>query len=457
MKSIQVISPIQQQVIASYDVFSEKQIEDALTRSFSAFQKYSQDSLESRIAILRKLSSLLLRDKAALALLMAQEMGKPLEQGIAEIEKSASACDYFADQAPEFLKDRAVQSAYSQSQICFRAIGPILTIMPWNFPFWQTLRFLAPSLAAGNTVLLKHANQVQGCAHKIAALVEEAAPGRDLLKNLVVEHEQIPALINDHRVRGVTFTGSTQAGRSVGQLAGGALKKCVLELGGSDAYIIAADADLDQAAKICAKARLVNSGQSCVAAKRFIVEREVASAFSEKFRSALSAFKLGDPTAAGTQLGPVSSLKIHKELLSQVKKSVEMGAKLLLGDPPSESKDCYFPVTMLSGVKPGMPAFQEETFGPVAAVIECASLEEGLAIANNSVFGLGGAIFSKNEKRALELAKNHLEVGFAVVNEQVKSDPRLPFGGLKDSGFGRELSQFGLYEFCNVKTVALQH
>jgi len=395
----------------------------------------------------------LLRErKDAYARLMALEMGKPLAQGAAEAEKCAAACEYYAAQADVMLAPDERKTEARDSYVRFDPLGVVLAIMPWNFPFWQVFRFAVPSLMAGNTALLKHAPNVPQCATALAELFREAGFPEGVFQSLFVEPESVGSLIADNRVSAVTLTGSPKAGASVGEHAGRHLKRSVLELGGSDPFVVLEDADLPAAARHAAEARLINSGQSCIAAKRFIVVEKVADAFLERFGTELERHRVGDPLAPGTDIGPLARFDLRDGLHAQVEESCRRGAKLLFGGAVPAGPGAYYPVTLLTDVLPGQPAFDEETFGPVAAVMRARDERHAIELANTSSYGLGASLWTIDRARAERLAVE-LETGSVFVNAIVKSDTRLPFGGIKRSGYGRELSEFGMREFVNVKTV----
>jgi succinate-semialdehyde dehydrogenase/glutarate-semialdehyde dehydrogenase len=381
-------------------------------------------------------------------------MGKPVRQGTSEAEKCAWTCEYFADNAEKMLAPEAVATEAARSYVTFQPLGVVLAVMPWNFPFWQVFRCAAPGVMAGNAWVLKHASSVTGSALLIEELLREAGFPADLLRVLLLRGgPAVLELIDDPRVAAVTLTGSGPAGRAVAERAGRNLKKTVLELGGSDAYLVLEDADLPLAARACARGRLINAGQSCIAAKRLIVTSPVRERFEELLMREMEAFRPGDPLDPDTELGPLAGLELRDRLHEQVSRSVERGARILLGGRVPAGPGAFYPPTVLSGVRPGMPAFDEELFGPVAAVVPAADEGEAIALANASPFGLGAAVFSSDPGRGERIAAGRLEAGSCFVNDFVRSDPRLPFGGVKESGYGRELSAFGLREFTNVKTV----
>jgi succinate-semialdehyde dehydrogenase/glutarate-semialdehyde dehydrogenase len=383
---------------------------------------------------------------------MALEMGKPIVQGEAEVEKCAWACNYYAEHGEAFLADQPRQTEASRSYVRFDPIGPVLTIMPWNFPLWQVFRFAAPALMAGNAGILKHASNVPRCALEIEEVFRDAGFPENLFRALLVGSDKVAAIIADSRIRAVTLTGSEGAGSKVAEQAGHHLKKTVLELGGSDPFIVLEDADIEKAAKTAADARLINSGQSCIAAKRFIVVDKVEDMFLRHFVSAMESRKMGDPLGRDTQVGPQARDDLRASLHRQVEESVKRGAKLLLGGRVPEGPGAFYPPTVLAAVNKGMPAFDEETFGPVAAVILAQDEADAIRLANDSPFGLGASLWTQDRERAERLV-GQIEAGCVFVNEQVKSDPRLPFGGVKRSGYGRELSEYGMREFTNIKSV----
>lgn len=450
------LNPATGRVLQRHRAHTAAETRAALAAVHAAFLDWRHVPVATRAARIRSLGGTLRRQLPALARLMTIEMGKPLAESRAELEKCAACCDFYAAHAARFLKPRRPVGAPAQASVSFEPLGVILAIMPWNYPFWQLFRAAVPALLAGNTVLLKHASNVSGCALAIEKLFARSGLPSNSLRAVLVSSKSIPALVRDPRIRGVTLTGSTAAGRQVAALAGAALKPCVLELGGSDPYVVLADADLDLAAEVCAAARLVNNGQSCVAAKRFIVVDSVLAAFTQKFTARMAARRLGDPLKKSTTLGPLARADLRDELHAQVQKSIRLGARVLLGGQlprPAARHTAFYPATILAGVRPGMPAYDEELFGPVAAIIAARDENDALRLANDTPYGLGAALFSRNRRRARELARRHLHAGMVFINAQVRSDPGLPFGGIKDSGFGRELSTHGLHAFTNIKTL----
>jgi len=388
-----------------------------------------------------------------LAALMTNEMGKTLTDGRAEIDKCASACDHFATHAAGYLARQSVAIEGAKAFVTYNPLGVVLAVMPWNFPFWQVFRFAAPALMAGNGGVLKHASNVPGCALAIESVFREAGFPEGLFATVLVRSPAIKALIEDAHIAAVTLTGSVPAGRSVAAIAGGALKKCVLELGGADAYLVLEDADVAAAAKVCAMARMVNGGQSCIAGKRFIVVREVRAAFEAALVDEMRRYEMGDPLDAATKLGPMQSVEARDAIHAQVEESVRLGAKRLLGGVVPDRPGAWYPPTVLGNVRPGQPAHDDEIFGPVAAVIEAADEREAIAIANASEFGLGSGVLTRDLARGERIAAEELDAGVSFVNENVRSDPRMPFGGVKNSGYGRECADFGIREFVNIKSV----
>jgi len=456
MPAFTAVDPATGRTLTSHPTLDDAAIERALARARAAWDAWRGAPVADRAAALARTGGGLRARATELAALMAREMGKPLAQGRAEAEKCAWVCEYFATHGAAFLEPEAVNVGASRSFVAFEPLGPIFAIMPWNFPFWQVFRFAAPNLVAGNVALLKHAESVPGCALAIASLFEEAGVPEGVFTNLFITHEQAAALIAHPDVRGVTLTGSTRAGKAVARIAGTHLKKTVLELGGSDAYLVLEDADLDLAASTCATSRLLNSGQSCIAAKRFIVVEPAREAFTERLVARMREERMGDPSVESTTLGPLARLDLRDALHRQVEESVARGARVLLGGRVPEGPGAFYPATVLDGVHPDMPAFDEELFGPVAAVIAAADEADAVRLANRSAFGLGAAVFSRDVERATRIAAHALEAGAAAVNDFVRSDPRLPFGGVKQSGYGRELARYGMLEFVNVKSVVVR-
>ncbi|HEX2724544.1 MAG TPA: NAD-dependent succinate-semialdehyde dehydrogenase [Beijerinckiaceae bacterium] len=424
-----------------------------LARSHAAQRQWRRTSFAERGALMRRAAEVLRQRAGEFADLMTAEMGKLRADGKAEVEKCAFNCDHFADHAEGYLARQPVDLGGPKAFVTFNPLGVVLAVMPWNFPFWQVFRFAAPTLMAGNGAVLKHASNVPGCALAIAAVFHEAGFPKDLFATALVTSRDVKALIEDEHTAAVTLTGSVDAGRSVASAAGAVLKKSVLELGGSDAYVVLADADVEAAAAICATARMVNAGQSCIAGKRFVVVDAVRAAFEAALVAHMRSFTMGDPRAHGTRLGPLVSVRARDQIHDQVRRSVERGARLLLGGEVPDRPGAWYPATVLADVRPGQPAHDEEVFGPVAAVLPAADEDEASRIANDSRFGLGSGVITADLARGERIAADALEAGLSFVNDNVRSDPRMPFGGVKQSGFGRECGAFGIHEFVNIKSV----
>ena len=452
--TIRSISPATGDVLETFAETSKRQLDGILDQSERAFQDWRRRPWSERERLLRAAAGVLRGGKSKYARAMALEMGKPLAQGEAEAEKCATACDYYAEHGEAFLAQQPRDLDGTASVVRFDPIGPVLAIMPWNFPFWQVFRFAAPALAAGNVGLLKHASNVTRCALLIEEVFRDAGFPDGAFRTLVLRTSAVADVIADARVRAVTLTGSERAGSEVAQQAGRYLKKTVLELGGSDAFLVLADADLARAARTAADARLINSGQSCIAAKRFIVVDAVADRFVERFVAEMRSRVMGDPLAAGTDVGPQARVDLRTALHRQVQQSLRRGARLATGGAIPPGAGAYYPPTVLLDVRPGMAAFDEEVFGPAAAVIRATDEADAIRLANASPYGLGAAVWTEDRARGRRIAAE-LDVGCVFINGLVRSDPRLPFGGVKRSGYGRELSEFGLREFVNIKSVAV--
>ncbi len=450
--AIASVNPATEEVLATFDEHSPQQVEAALERAWEAYRDWRRLPIERRGELIRAAARRLRQEKDRYARLITLEMGKPIVEAEAEVLKCAWNCEYFADNADRFLAPEEVETNASRSYVQFVPLGPVLAIMPWNFPFWQVFRAAAPALMAGNTMLLKHASNVPQCALAIEEVFREAGLPEGVFQTLLVPAATVEGIIADDRVRAVTLTGSDLTGAKVAAAAGQHLKKTVLELGGSDPFIVLADADLEEAAKVGARARNQNTGQSCIAAKRFIVEEPVAERFSELFVEAVKALKVGDPLDPTTNIGPLARGDLRDDLDRQVRRSLDMGARLLLGGHKLDGRGYFYAPTVLAEVTPEMPAFQEETFGPVAAIVRARDADEAVRLANMSPFGLGAAIWTGDPERGQALA-GEIEAGNVFVNGMVASDPRLPFGGVKRSGYGRELAVFGIREFVNIQTV----
>ncbi|MBI3996408.1 MAG: NAD-dependent succinate-semialdehyde dehydrogenase [Candidatus Omnitrophica bacterium] len=451
--SLQSINPATGAMVQSYPEHAPAEVQRIVDRAHHAFLAWRQIPYEVRAAKMRAAAAILRKQQETYARLMAQEMGKPLTQGRSEIEKCALGCEYYAEHAARYLAPELIATDAAKSYVAFEPLGVVLAVMPWNFPFWQVFRFAAPALMAGNVVVLKHASNVCGCSLAIESVFRNAGFPDGTFRSVLVGSERVAQLIEQPFVKAVTLTGSTPAGRAVASKAGSLLKKTVLELGGSDPYLILEDADLEAAATTCVASRLVNSGQSCIAAKRFLVVESVRKRFEMFLTQYMQRQRVGDPLDESVTVGPLARRDLREVLHEQVTQSIRQGARLLLGGVLPEGLSAYYPPTVLTDVKPGMAVYHEETFGPVAAIIPVAKEADAIRVANDTVFGLGAAVFTKDRQRGEQIAAHHVEAGSCFVNALVRSDPRLPFGGIKDSGYGRELSGFGIREFVNIKTV----
>ena len=455
-RKLQTINPATGEPGKAYDSHSIAESLAAASDARSAFHSWRRTSFGSRSAVLHKAAEVLRTRKDEFARLMTDEMGKTLDDGRAEIEKCAFHCDWFADEAHEYLAQIPADIGGGEAFVTFNPLGVVLAVMPWNFPFWQVFRAAAPALMAGNAMLLKHASNVPGCALAIEEVLHQAGVPKALFKTLLLPSSEVENLIRDEAVAAVTLTGSVTAGKSVATVAGSVLKKCVLELGGSDAYLVLEDADIGAAAKVAATARMVNGGQSCIAGKRFIVVRPIVEQFEQALVEAMRRFEMGDPAKEGTRLGPMQSVGARDQIHRQVEQSIAKGARLLLGGKVPDRPGAWYPATVLGNVGPGQPAHDEEVFGPVAAVIAADDEADAIRIANSSEFGLGSGVLTSDLDRGRRIAAEELEAGSSFVNENVRSDPRTPFGGVKHSGYGRECGVFGIREFVNVKTVHIK-
>jgi len=453
MEWITAINPATEEVIRKYRPDGTSTIQKKLKLAREAFLSWKETSFETRAQILCKAAEILRNRKQEWAELMATEMGKPVAQGRSEAEKCAWVCEYYAQEAAGMLQPMEIPTDASRSYVTFEPLGLILAIMPWNFPFWQVFRFLAPNLMAGNVAVLKHASNVPGCALAIQEIMLQAGLPEGVFQTLMVSSAAVKDLIAHPSIQAVTLTGSTEAGKAVARQAGAYLKKTVLELGGSDPYVVLADADVERAAEICVSSRLINSGQSCIAAKRFIVVKDILNAFTERFVALMQEKNMGDPLQENTDIGPLARTDLRNQLHRQVQRSIQAGAKCLIGGKVPRLKGAFYPPTVLTQVKKGMPAFDEELFGPVAAIIAAKDEQEAIQLANQTSFGLGAAVFTRDLQKGEQIAAHQLQAGNCFVNALVKSDPRLPFGGIKSSGYGRELGLFGIREFVNIKTV----
>jgi succinate-semialdehyde dehydrogenase/glutarate-semialdehyde dehydrogenase len=450
------INPATGKEIQSYPQHSSIEVKYILDQSVVAQQQWKNTSLELRNSCLEQLAGIL-RDRAKeYSILMAEEMGKPVSQGLGEVEKCASLCEYYKEEAFGFLADKSVEIAGQKSIISIQPMGLILGVMPWNFPFWQVFRFAIPTITVGNGAILKHASNVQGCAFAIEKSFKDSGFPENIFRNIVVPGREMEEVIKHPAIAAITLTGSTPAGKSIAMTAGSVLKKTVLELGGSDPYIILEDANVDLAVDACISGRILNTGQSCIAAKRLIVTENLYDTFLSKLEDKLSDKIMGDPKD-DVDIGPMVSIEARDEVHDQVCRSVEAGAKLKLGGVIPKEVGAFYPITLLSEVEPGMTAFDEEIFGPVFTVIKARDEANAIELGNQTEFGLGSAVFTSDLEKGESIAKTQLNVGACFVNDFVKSDPRLPFGGIKESGYGRELSIYGIMEFVNVKTIVVKN
>ncbi|MEO8480172.1 MAG: NAD-dependent succinate-semialdehyde dehydrogenase [Gemmatimonadota bacterium] len=448
------INPATGETVSTHEEITNQALGKAITHTAKTARAWQQKTGFGERAVRMRKAAAVLRARAdEFGVLMAREMGKPLTQGRGEVEKCAWVCEYYAEHAEAFLAPEMVETDASRSYVAYRPLGVVFAVMPWNFPFWQVFRFAAPALMGGNGGLLKHAANVPGCALAIESVFRDAGFPEGLFRTLLISHDQSKRVIRHKDVAAVTLTGSTRAGKAVAKEAGARLKKCVLELGGSDPYIILKDADLDLAVEACATSRMLNSGQSCIAAKRFIVVPEVQGEFERRLVERMRAAKMGDPMQEQNDIGPQARVDLRDELHAQVEASVAKGAKLLLGGTLPSGPGAFYPPTVLTDVKKGMVAYKEELFGPVAAIIPVKNRAAAIKVANDSIYGLGAAVFTRDVAAGEKIAADQLEAGACFVNAFVKSDPRLPFGGIKESGFGRELARHGLLEFQNAKSI----
>lgn len=447
------INPSNNKILKQYNEMTHDQISEIILLAHQAFTQWKDTTFSSRSELMKNAAKVMRSNSEEYSVLMTMEMGKPILQSRAEIEKCAWVCDYYAENASKFLSDELIKTEAAKSFVTYQPLGVVLAVMPWNFPFWQVFRFAAPNLMAGNAGILKHASNVSGCSLLIEDVFRKAGFPENLFRSVLVTSKNIKPLIENDYIQAVTLTGSVPAGRSVASLAGNSIKKTVMELGGSDPYIVLEDADIEKAAISCVTSRLINAGQSCIAAKRFIIVDKVYDKFEKLYLDIMSKKRMGDPLDDKNDLGPQASIQLRNELHDQVLRSIKQGAKLLLGGNIPECEGAYYPPTVLANVKPGMAAFDEELFGPVAALLKAKDEDDAIYLANRNIFGLGAAVFTRDLKKGEVIAKEKLNAGCCFVNDFVKSDPRLPFGGIKKSGYGRELSPFGIKEFVNIKTV----
>jgi len=457
---MQTINPTSGEILKTYETISNQEIDRIIEKSHIAFLKWSQESFADRAKILKNIQQNLLKNKQDYAKIITLEMGKPIKYAIAEIEKCALVCEFYANNAEKLLADRSIKTqenktSHAKSYVCYQPSGTIFAVMPWNFPFWQVFRFAAPNLMAGHACLLKHAEITTGTALAIENCLRESGLPENLFRALLIKHEQSEQVIGNKYVTGVTLTGSEAAGKSIAATAGKYLKKCVMELGGSDPYVILADADLPKAATACLNSRLLNSGQVCIAAKRLIIVESVYEKFKQQILAGVNNFALGDPLNENTILGPLARADLRDTVDKQVTQAINEGATLLMRSETPKSTGFYYPITILENVAAGNIAFDEEIFGPVVALIKAKDEADAIKLANQTRFGLGAAVFTQDLKRGEEIARAELNAGSVAVNTFVASNPALPFGGIKASGFGRELALEGLCEFMNIKTAVI--
>jgi succinate-semialdehyde dehydrogenase / glutarate-semialdehyde dehydrogenase len=454
-RTVSSISPLTGELLREFEQHSEDVVEKKIALATRTFPDYRKVPFAQRAAMMLRATEILEKEKDSFGRTMTQEMGKTLKSAVQEAEKSAFGCRYYAENAERFLADEQAKTNATRSFVRYQPLGPVLAVMPWNFPFWQVFRFAAPALMAGNVGLLKHASNVPQCALAIEDIFRRAGFPEGAFQTLLIGSDRVNHVIADRRIAAVTLTGSVGAGSSVATAAGKAIKKCVLELGGSDPFIVMPSADLDKAVDTAVEARVINNGQSCIAAKRFIVHQQIAEQFEKKFVARMASLKVGDPMDAATDVGPLATEDVLKGLEQQVQKTIEMGARVLLGGERVDRKGNFFAPTVLTDIPQGSPAFEDELFGPVASIYRANDMSEAIEIANNSIFGLGACAWT-NDAKERDLFINEIESGLAFINGMVASDPRIPFGGVKHSGYGRELSHHGILEFVNVKSVCIQ-
>jgi succinate-semialdehyde dehydrogenase/glutarate-semialdehyde dehydrogenase len=454
-RTISSVSPLTGELLREYEQHSDEMIENKIALAAATFRDYRKVPFAQRAAMMVRAAEILEQEKETFGRIMTQEMGKTFKSAVQEAEKCAFGCRYYAENAERFLADEEAKTNATRSFVRHQPVGPVLAVMPWNFPFWQVFRFAAPALMAGNVGLLKHASNVPQCALAIEDIFHRAGFPEGAFQTLLIGSDRMNNVIADRRIAAVTLTGSVGAGSSVATAAGKAIKKSVLELGGSDPFIVMPSADFNKAVETAVQARTINNGQSCIAAKRFIVHQEIAEQFEKKFVARMAALKIGDPMDAATDVGPLATPDGLKSLEKQVQKTVEMGARVLLGGKRLDRKGNFYAPTVLANIPKGSPAFEDELFGPVASLYRVKDMRDAIEIANNSIFGLGACAWT-NDAAERDLFINEIESGLAFINGMVASDPRIPFGGVKHSGYGRELSHHGIREFVNVKSVCIQ-
>lgn len=449
---MQSINPADGKLLKEYKEHSNEEVENIIDAAETDWQTWKKTSFSHRKKLMLNAAQVLLENKQEFAKTMSLEMGKPLGESLAEVEKSAWVCSYYADEAENILADEHIVSDASKSFVSFEPLGIVLAVMPWNFPFWQVFRFAAPALMAGNAAVLKHASNVQGSAADIERVFKLAGFPKNLFRNLIIKSNQVEAVIKNPKIKACTLTGSEYAGSKVAQASGKEIKKAVLELGGADAFIILKDADLKKAAKVAVQARMLNNGQSCIAAKRFIVDQSILNEFLSLINTELDSLKIGKPLDDGVQVGPLARADLREEIHTQVEETLKQGATLIRGGKFIEGEGYFYEPTIISNLKPNMKLYYEESFGPVFSVFTFQTEKEAISIANDSEFGLGGSLWTTDLAKGEKLARQ-IESGGIFINGMTKSDPRLPFGGIKKSGYGRELSHYGIKEFVNIKTI----
>jgi succinate-semialdehyde dehydrogenase/glutarate-semialdehyde dehydrogenase len=454
-RTVASVSPLTGERLREFEEHSDEQVERKIALAAAIFRDYRKVSFAERAALMRRAADILQKEKEKFGRMMTEEMGKTFKSAMQEAEKCAFGCSYYAENAERFLADEEARTNATRSFVRYQPIGPVLAVMPWNFPFWQVFRFAAPALMAGNVGLLKHASNVPQCALAIEEIFRQAGFPEGVFQTLLIGSDRVNQIIADHRIAAVTLTGSVGAGSSVAAVAGKEIRKTVLELGGSDPFIVMPSADFDRAVETAVQARVINNGQSCIAAKRFIVHQDIAEKFEKKFVDRMASLKVGDPMDPETDVGPLATAQGLQGLEEQVTKTIEMGARVLLGGKRLNRKGNFFAPTVLTDVPKGSPGFEEELFGPVASIYRAKDMADAIEIANNSIFGLGACAWT-NDPAEREMFINEIESGLAFINGMVASDPRIPFGGVKHSGYGRELSHHGIREFVNVKSVSIQ-
>ncbi len=454
MSILKSINPATEELFAEFKEMKSPLTEEIIAKSSESQKNWSNIDIKQRSKIISKIGDLVEASKESFAKTITSEMGKPIMESIAEIEKCAWLCDYYAQNGMEFLNDKPIDSDAQKSFVSFEPLGVILGVMPWNFPFWQVFRFAVPTILAGNSVLVKHAPNVQASAVAIEKIFHDCGIPKYVFRILMIDVDIIPEIIANKHVKAVSLTGSEYAGSKVGECAGKYLKKTVLELGGSDPFIVLDDANLSRCVEAAVKGRMLNNGQSCIAAKRFIVHKKIYDEFIINLKKAIDTLVIGDPMSDKTQVGPLAREDILNKIMTQVERSIKLGANLITGGDRLNSRGFYYSPTILTDITKEMPVYYEETFGPVFTVLKFDTIDEMIQIANDSDFGLGGSVWSKDKENALSIARR-IETGTVFINDVTKSDPRLPFGGIKNSGYGRELSEFGIKEFVNIKTIAI--